>query len=52
LSLLDGSIDEIDECYGSLSDFEDAFSSRAESVGSIEENEWMSRWQFQGTIFE
>jgi ornithine decarboxylase len=51
LSLLDGSIDETDECYGSLSDFSDAFGSRAESVGSMED-EWMSRWQFQGTIFE
>jgi ornithine decarboxylase len=51
LSLLDGSIDEIDECYGSLSDFSDAFSSRAESVEPVED-EWMLRCQIQSTIFD
>lgn len=45
LSLLGGSMDE-DECYGSLSDISDVY-----SVSSAED-EWMSRWQFQGPIFD
>ena len=53
LSLLGGSIDE-DECYGSLTDISYAFSCTDESVGSVgsAEDEWMSRWQFQGPIFD
>uniref|UniRef100_A0A914XV93 Ornithine decarboxylase n=1 Tax=Panagrolaimus superbus TaxID=310955 RepID=A0A914XV93_9BILA len=50
LSLLGGS-DAEDECYGSLSDFGDAFSFTDESNENAEE-EWMARFQFQGPIFD
>lgn len=48
LSLLDASIDE-DECYGSLSDFSDAFSLTDESIGNAED---VWRWQFHSVIFD